>query len=121
MGFANIYCCFSKDFSNLVKPLMDTSSEQFKGKNRRWSDLCKMAFEVLKHRFTKTPVLWPYDLTLPIIVDTAASDFALGAVLSQKEDRGQPVAFYSRKITATELNYDIHNKKMLAIISSFQE
>jgi hypothetical protein len=41
--------------------------------------------------------------------------------LSQKEDRLQPVAFYSWKMIATELNYDIHNKEMLAIVSSFKE
>jgi hypothetical protein len=67
------------------------------------------------------PVLHHYDPTLPIIVEMDASDFAIGAVLSQKEDRVQPVAFYSRKMTATELNYDIHDKEMLAIVSAFKE
>jgi hypothetical protein len=50
-----------------------------------------------------------------------ASDFVIGVVLSQKEDRVQPVAFYSKKMTATEFNYDIHNEVMLAIVSSFKE
>jgi hypothetical protein len=67
------------------------------------------------------PVLDHYDPTLPIIVETDTSTFAIGAVLSQKEDRVQPVAFYSRKITATELNYDIPDKAMLAIVSGFKE
>jgi hypothetical protein len=52
MGFANFYRRFIKDFSKLAKPLMDTTSEQFKGKNWRWSDLCEKAFEALKQRFT---------------------------------------------------------------------
>jgi hypothetical protein len=38
-----------------------------------------------------------------------------------KEDRVQPVAFYSRKMTATELNYDIYNQEMVTIISAFKE
>jgi hypothetical protein len=42
-------------------------------------------------------------------------------VLSQKEDRVQPVTFYSRKMTAIELNYDIHDKEMFTIVSSFKE
>jgi hypothetical protein len=50
-----------------------------------------------------------------------ATDFAIGVGLSQKDDRDQPVAFYSRTMTATELNYDIHEKEMLAIVSSFKE
>ena len=121
MGFANFYRRFIKDFSKLAKPLTDTTAEQFKGKNWRWSELCEKAFEALKQRFTTAPVLRHYDPTLPIIVETDASDFAIGAVLLQKEDRVQPVAFYSRKMTATELNYDIHDKEMLAIVSAFKE
>jgi hypothetical protein len=31
MGFTNFYRYFIKDFSKLAKPLIDTTSEQFKG------------------------------------------------------------------------------------------
>jgi hypothetical protein len=62
-----------------------------------------------------------YDSILPIIVETDASDFAMRAVLSQKDDRVQLLAFYSRKMIARELNYDIYDKEMLAIVSSFKE
>jgi hypothetical protein len=65
------------------------------------------------------PVLRHYNPILPIIVETDVSDFAIGVVLSPKEDSVQPVAFYSKKMNATELNYDIHNKEMLAIVSAF--
>jgi hypothetical protein len=67
------------------------------------------------------PVLDHYDPTLSIIVEMDTTDFAIGVVLSQQEDRVQPVAFYSRKMTAIELNYDIDNKAMLAIVSVFKE
>jgi hypothetical protein len=121
MGFANFYRRFIKDFSKLAKPLTDTTSEQFKGKNWRWSELWEKAFEARKQRFTMAPVLCHYNLVLPIIVETDASHFAIGVVLLQKEDRVQPVAFYSRKMTPTELNYNIHDKEMLAIVSAFKE
>jgi hypothetical protein len=55
------------------------------------------------------------------MVEMDASDFAIGAGLSQKEDRVQLVAFYSRKLIATELNYDIHDKEKLVIVSPFKE
>jgi hypothetical protein len=84
-------------------------------------DLCETAFEGLKQRFTTPVVLWYYDPTQVIIVEIDASDFAIGAVLLQKEDRDQPVAFYSRKMIATELNYDIDDKEILAIVSAFKE
>jgi hypothetical protein len=67
------------------------------------------------------PVLHHYDPTLPSIVEPDTSYFAIGAVLFQKEYRVQPGTFYSKTMTATELNYDIHHKAMLAIVSAFQE
>jgi hypothetical protein len=119
--FVNFYHRFIKDISSLVKPLMDTTSEQFKGKNWGRSDRYKKVFEILKQRFLNAPVLQHYDPRLPILVDTDTSDFAIGPVLSPKEHRVPSVAFYSRKMTATELKYDIYDKEMLAIMSSCKE
>jgi hypothetical protein len=47
----------------------------------------------------------------------------LGAVLSQNgEDKWlHPVEFHSQKFTAAEINYEIHDKELLAIVNSFQE
>jgi hypothetical protein len=52
-----------------------------------------------------------------------ALDFALETMLSQEGEgrRLHPVAFYSRKFSATKINYKIHDKELLAIIDSFQE
>jgi hypothetical protein len=121
MGCANFYCRFIKDFSKLAQAQTDTSSEDFKGKNWRCSDLCKTAFVAQKKIFTIVPVICHYDPTLPVIVETDGSDFAIDAVLSQKDDRIQSGAFYSRKIHATEFNYDIYDKEMLAMVSAFKE
>jgi hypothetical protein len=72
--------------------------------------------------FTTAPVLAHFDHTLPIILETDASDFAIGAVLSQLHNkRLHPVAFYSRKMEKAEINYDIHDKEMLAIVAAFKE
>ena len=62
-----------------------------------------------------------FDPDLPAIVETDASDFALGAILSQKhEGRTHPVAFHSRKFTQAEINYDTADKELLAIVDSFK-
>jgi hypothetical protein len=52
------------------------------------------------------------------MVETNASDYAMGAVLSQRfEDRHiHPVAFISKKFLPAELNYQIYDKKKLAIV-----
>jgi hypothetical protein len=52
-----------------------------------------------------------------------ALDYAIGACISQKDskERSYPMAFYSRKISPIKGNYDIYNKKLLAIVATFQK
>jgi hypothetical protein len=49
-------------------------------------------------------------------------DFALGAILSPKDDKGilHAIAFYFRKSQAVEIEYKIHDKERLAIVDSFK-
>jgi hypothetical protein len=56
-------------------------------------------------------------------METNASDFTMGIVLSQEEEekRLHLVAFYSRKFSAAKINYEIHDNELLAIMVSFQE
>jgi len=57
-----------------------------------------------------------------MVIETDASDFALGAILSQFQDkRLHPVAFHSRKLNSAECNYEIHDKELLAIWEAFME
>jgi len=55
-------------------------------------------------------------------VETDASDFALGAILSQFGIDGllHLVAFYSWKLTSAEINYQVYDKEFLAIITAFE-
>jgi len=55
-------------------------------------------------------------------VETDASDYALAAILSimTKDNEIYPVAFYSRTFSTLELNYNIHNKELLAIFKAFK-
>jgi len=50
------------------------------------------------------------------------SDYALAAILSivNKDNEVHPVAFHSRTFTAVELNYNTHNKELLAIFEAFK-
>ena len=58
----------------------------------------------------------------PIIVETDASDYPLGAILSIQTDSREihPGAFHSRIFSAPELNYDTHDKELLAIFDAFR-
>jgi len=56
------------------------------------------------------------------VVETDASDIAIGAVLSQVIDgRLHPIAFLSRKMDKAEINYDIHDKERLAIVPALMQ
>ncbi|MBW0544976.1 hypothetical protein O181_084691 [Austropuccinia psidii MF-1] len=55
--------------------------------------------------------------SLPTIVETNASDYALGALLSQVPDSGKnPISWDSRKHIPEDLNYEIHDKELLGIV-----
>jgi hypothetical protein len=71
--------------------------------------------------FTSTPILIHPDPANPFTVETDASDFALGTILSQFGIDGllHPVVFYSRKLTSAEINYQVDDKELLAIITTF--
>ena len=72
--------------------------------------------------FTVKLILKIYTPSLPTVVETDALDFALGIYLVQKHpDRWHPVAYYSRKITPLELNYNIYNKELLGIVIALKK
>ncbi|KAK3506361.1 hypothetical protein QTP70_031351 [Hemibagrus guttatus] len=66
--------------------------------------------------------IWSY--SSPFVVEVDASSSGLGAVLSQRHgDPGKvhPCAFYSRKLTTAEVNYDVGNQELLAIKAALDE
>ena len=57
-----------------------------------------------------------------MIVETDASDYAIAGILSLhcSDDEIRPVAYYSQTLSAPELNYDTHDKELLAIHEVFK-
>jgi hypothetical protein len=120
LGFANFYRQFIKDFLKICRLLTESTKGNIK--KWEWTVAMELAFNELKRRFTTTPILRQFDPKKICVVETDASDFALGAVLSQKGDDGRLylVAFHSTKFTLAEINYEIHNKELLAIVDCFK-
>ena len=121
MGFANFYRRFIHNYSAIAKPLTDLTKKDL-GKFK-WTEACEEAFTTLKDRFTSAPILAHFHAEKETIIETDASDFALAAILSQRQDdeKFHPIAFHSRKFTQAEINYDIHDKEMGAIVQAFKE
>ncbi|MBW0540020.1 hypothetical protein O181_079735 [Austropuccinia psidii MF-1] len=73
-------------------------------------------FQILKEAFNTAPILSHFNPSLPAIVDTDASDYSLGAVLSEVNDSGKHlIAFDSHNLLPAELNYEICDKELLGI------
>jgi len=119
LGFANFYRCFIFNYSDIVIPLTRLTR-----KNTPWNfdDDCRIAFNTLKQAFTSTPILTHWVPDAQLVVETNASDYALAAILSimTKDNEIHPVAFHSRIFSAPELNYDVHDKELIAIFEAFK-
>ncbi|MBW0478359.1 hypothetical protein O181_018074 [Austropuccinia psidii MF-1] len=121
LGFANFYRRFIKNYSKKITVL---TSLLKKDSPFIFKEEARSQFQILKEAFTTAPILSHFNLSLQTIVETATSDYGLGAVLSQVNDLGkQPIAFDSCKLLPAELNYEIHDKELLGIagLSSTEE
>ena len=118
LGFANFYRHFISNYSDIVIPLTRLTR---KGIPWNFTNAAWKSFQALKSAFTSAPVLTHWVPDKPTIIETDASDYALGAILSIQTDSGEihPVAFHSRTYSALELNYDTHDKELLAIFEAF--
>ena len=69
------------------------------------------------------PILQHFDPEKPVTIETDASDYTIGAICSQPDEKGilHPVAYYSRKLKDPERNYDIHDKELLAIVDTLRK
>ena len=63
-------------------------------------------------------ILTHFNLNFECVLETDLSDHVLESVLLQYDENGvlHPVAYFSWKLNATELNYEIYNKELLVII-----
>ncbi|SOV09702.1 uncharacterized protein UDID_19291 [Ustilago sp. UG-2017a] len=118
LGFANFYRRFIAHFARIAKPLTSLVKPTKCFKKFELPKEAQQAFQQLIQAFTSAGVLQHFDYHLPTRLETDASDFAIAGVLKQEhEGRWHPVAFYSRKMSLAERNYEIHDKELLAVVA----
>ncbi|XP_078794519.1 uncharacterized protein LOC101163464 isoform X2 [Oryzias latipes] len=121
LGFANFYRRFIRNYSSIAAPLTQLTSIN---KTYHWNPAADAAFKRLKELFVSAPILTQPDVTKQFIVEVDASDSGVGAVLSQREESSgklKPCAFFSRKLSPAEQNYDVGNRELLAIKLALEE
>ncbi|KAI1003236.1 hypothetical protein K3495_g4968 [Podosphaera aphanis] len=120
LDFANFYRGFIEKFSEICAPLTSLTR---KGTPWKWGEEQVKAFNMLKRKFLEEPALAQWDPDRETMLEADCSGYALGGCLLQKQidESWRPVAYYSRKLSGAEMNYEIHDKELLAIIACMKE
>jgi hypothetical protein len=120
LGFCNYYQRFIPKYSEQAEPFtrLTKKDELF-----LWGAEQQLAFEIMTTAFTTAPALRHFDYERVVIIETDASDYVTPEVLSQRDDERvlHPVAYYSKKHSPAECNYDIYDKELMAIIKALEE
>ena len=114
IGSCSYYRKFLPNFSGVAKPLIDLTR---KNTHFKWENVHQAAFDSLKASLTKVPFLAYPDITKPFTLTTDASDYCIGACLSQlnEENVEVPVYFISHKLSATQTRWPTIEKEAYAI------
>lgn len=88
-----------------------------------WTTEAEEAFKNLKLLFCTAPVLALFDLDKESIIETDALDTTSAAIYSQYDERGllRLVAYFFKKHSPAEMNYEVYDKELLAVVLAFQE
>ena len=116
IGMVNFYRAFWKRHADIMAPLTALSGRS-KGKLVPTPELIA-AFNKVKRVIGEQVLLAFPDPNIPYDIYTDASDYQLGAVITQNK---QPVAFFSRKLSSAQLKYPTIDKEMLCIVEVLKE
>ena len=94
LGHAGFYRRFIKDFSVITRPLCTLLAKDVLF---AWSQACEDAFVKLKTMLVSPPIMRSPNWNLPFEIMCDASDYAIGAVLGQREDKKAFVIYYASK------------------------
>lgn len=113
LGTVNFYGKFIPNIADKRKPLNELLKKNVKF---IWSAECETAFEELKNYLISEPVLVRPNFDDKFVLTTDASDYAIGAVLTNEKSNDHPIAYASRALIGAERKYFTIEKELLAIV-----
>ena len=114
LGMFGYYRKFIKDYSKKARPLTRLTE---KAVEFVWGEEEEDAWQLLKSELVKAPILAYPDPDLEFILDTDASGYGIGAVLSQVQDgRERVIAYGSKALTKEERRYCVTRQELLAVV-----
>ena len=118
LGFLNYHRGFIQGLAGISAPLYKLTRPRAEWK---WAEEHTEAFETLKTIMTSPPVLAYRNAKDQFILDTDASDLAIGAVLSQVQDgKERPISFASKALNSKQKQYCTTRKELLAVVAFTQ-
>lgn len=120
LGFCNYYRRFIKGYSDVAEPLTRLTKKDFPFE---WLEDQQHAFEEMVLKLTTAPTLRHCDHSREVTIETDASDYVSAGVLSQRDDDGviHQAAFFSKKQSPAECNYDIYDEEVMVIVKAIEE
>ena len=117
LGLTGYYSKFVPHYASITVPLTDMTRKRIANK-LTWTANAKQAFETLKEKLVSAPILQAPNFDLEFVLQTDASDYGIGAVLSQIDADGNehPIRYLSRKLKDAEQRYTVSEKECLAIV-----
>lgn len=84
-----------------------------------WTEPAEQAFESCKKQLANATLLAHPKPNAELALFTDASDEAVGAALNQRENNEwQPLAFYSKKLTDTQVKYSAYDRELVGVYQS---
>nr|GEY66308.1 DNA-directed DNA polymerase [Tanacetum cinerariifolium] len=119
LGHVGFYRLFIQDFSKIARPMTHLLKKETPF---MFSKDCIDAFETLKKKLTKAPILVIPDWNLPFERMCDASDFTIGAVLGQRKTKHfQRIHYVSKIMTKAQIHYTTTEKEMLTVVCAFEK
>ena len=119
LGMTSYYRKYVPDFSKTARPLNLLTKKNAKF---RWSSEAQSAFEKLKEALLRAPILAFPDIRKPFKLYTDASQYALGAVLTQEhEGQDRVIQFISHQFSEQRLKWPTIEREAFAIIYSLEK
>ncbi len=120
LEFANFYKCFIERYFRVISSFTNLTKKNI---SFMWIKKAEEAFKKLKKLFIFQSILIMFESEKSITLKTNVSDEVIEIYINQSDDKKHLhfIAYYNCKLTVAELNYEIHNKKLLAIVDFFKQ
>lgn len=122
LGMLNFYRKFIPDAAKIQAPLHMLLTDKIKGSHPvNIAGDALYAFEECKNSLCRATLLAHPDADAKMAIVTDASDTAIGAALQQcKNNTWEPLAFFSRKLSPSQVKYSPYDRELLAIYEGIQ-